>query len=397
MVHVTLSPGNRQAGAATLIFSVTILFLVSLITVYVSQSVLFDQKISNNDVRHKHSFEAAETGMAAAKAYIRNNGPDADEDDVLDPVFDTNADGVGDTNTTAVGNGNSVTVAVNDLSGGDMTTLQIVAQGFSDDRSANSTVQQLVTRVDPLPNAPGNPFTTRSSVVIQGAATIHNPEGHSTIWSGGDIDLGSNNATATEIADPGDVGYPGCMDVPMTCGTLQSSNKVTIGLDVIENDSTLGNMNDDEMFANFFGMGPQQFRDAMVTLETTPANADTDLHLATNEIVWVDGDTALTGITLGCEAAVVGAGTCALADREPSILVVDGDLTLSGTPHFYGLVFITGNVVGSGNTTFHGALVTAGTVNQAAGSLAVWFNTDVINSLRVLGPLANPSGSWQDF
>lgn len=396
MVKVILSPANRQAGAATLIFSVTILFLVSLITVYVAQSVLFDQKISNNDVRHKHSFEAAETGMAAAKAYVRND-PDVDDDGVPDPVFDTNADGLGDSTTTAVGNGNSVNVAVTDISAGALSTLVITAQGFADDQSANTTVQQTVTRVDPLPNAPGNPFTTRSSVVIQGSATIHNPEGHSTIWSGGDIDLGSNNSTATEIADPGDVNYPNCMDTPMTCGTLQSSNKVILGLDVIEHDSTLGNMSANEMFANFFGMTPQQFRDAMATVETTTANAAADIDLATNEVIWVDGNAALNGGTMGCTATVVGAGTCALADREPSILVVDGDFALSGTPHFYGLVYVTGNLTSSGNTTFHGALVTAGTVNATGGSLDVWFNTDVINSLRVLGPLGNPSGSWKDF
>ena len=172
---------------------------------------------------------------------------------------------------------------------------------------------------------------------------------------------------------------------------------MTLGLDVIENDTTIGSMNDDQMFFNFFGMSPQQFRDAMVTIDTTPANADTEVHLATSEIIWIDGNTALDTVTMGCNAAIVGAGTCALADREPSILVIDGDLALTGTPHFYGLVFITGNVNGGGNTTFHGALITSGTVNVTSGSLDVWFNTDVINSLRTIGPLGNPSGSWKDF
>ena len=49
----------------------------------------------------------------------------------------------------------------------------------------------------------------------------------------------------------------------MSCSTIASSNKVVIGLDVIENDATLGNMTADQMFANFFGLSPQQFRDAM--------------------------------------------------------------------------------------------------------------------------------------
>ena len=110
----------------------------------------------------------------------------------------------------------TVTVTLTDLSS-NMTNIQIVATGRSDDGTAVRQITQTIMTINPLPNAPDNPVITRGSMVIGGSATVHNPEGHSTIWSGDDVDLGSNNSTATEIADSTQVSYPGCMYTPMTC------------------------------------------------------------------------------------------------------------------------------------------------------------------------------------
>lgn len=387
---------HKQRGVATLLFSVTILFLVSLVSVYTSRAIIFDQKIANNDVRQKHAFEAAEAGMSSAKAYLRS-GADQDDDGVPDPVFDTDADGVGDALTATLGGGHTTTVTITDMSGGSMNELRIDSQGVSDDASAQVNVSTVVTKLDPLPNAPGSPLTTRGSVVINGSATVHNPQGHSTIWSGGDIDLGSNNSTATNIADPVDANYPTCMETPMTCSTVKSSNKVIIGLDAIEHDSSLSNMNGDEFFTNFFGISPESFRDSLVTIDTSGANAALDAHLATNEVIWADGNASLSGVTVGCTSAVTGNNTCPVGDQKPSILVVDGDLTISGTPHFYGAVFVTGDINLSGNSTFHGVLIVSGDNNVGGGSLDVWYNTDIIDSLRSIGPLSVPAGGWKDF
>ena len=183
----------------------------------------------------------------------------------------------------------------------------------------------------------------------------------------------------------------------MTCSTVKSSNKVIIGLDAIEHDSSLSNMNGDEFFTNFFGISPESFRDSLVTIDTTGANAAAEAHLATNEVIWADGNASLSGVTVGCTSAVTGNNTCPVGDQKPSILVVDGDLTISGTPHFYGAVFVTGDINLSGNSTFHGVLIVSGDNNVGGGSLDVWFNTDIISSLRTIGPLSVPAGGWKDF
>jgi hypothetical protein len=58
--------------------------------------------VSANDFRSRQAFEAAESGLQMALAYIGSSGG-ADKDGIPgnDPVFDTNADGIGDSLTAA--------------------------------------------------------------------------------------------------------------------------------------------------------------------------------------------------------------------------------------------------------------------------------------------------------
>lgn len=386
---------SLQKGVLTLVISLVILSLSTLVTINLSRAILMEQRIANNDNRARQAFEAAEAGINAALIYLGND-PDVDLNGVIDPVFDTNADGTGDSNSADIGTG-SVTVTTTDLSG-DMASIRIVAQGFSDDRSATRTITQTLVTINPLPNMPDNPLVTRGGIVISGSATVHNPEGHSTIWSGGDIDLGSNNSTSTEVPDIGDPGYPACMDIPMTCNLVSASNRLIAGVDVIENDSSLGALTSDEVFQNFFGTNPTTYRASLVTIDTTPATAAADSHLATHEVVWIDGNANLSNITVGCTTAVTGSGVCPAANTKPSIVIVDGDATFGGTPHFYGLLFVRGNVTGSGSVTVHGAMVIGGTSNSSTGgSLDIWYSSSVLEGVARAGATTGSAGTWRDF
>ena len=389
------SKSNNQ-GFVTLTISIVLLMAVTLISLFAVRSISLENKVTNNLNRRDIAFQAAEAGMASAFNYLATD-PDVDGDNVIDSVVDTDGDGIGDTNEMDIGTARAV-ITVVDLSDGEMTIFQVTSTGFSDDNSAAQVISQVLANVDPLPNTPDNPMTTVGGVIISGSATVHNPEGHSTIWSGGDIDMGSNNATSTNVADPGDAGYPGCMDTPMTCGTVSSSNKLIAGLDVIEHDSSLGALSADEMFINFFGMNPKTYRASMVSIETTPDNVATDAHLAKNEVIWVEGDADLSGITVGCSSRVTGGNVCSDADTKPSVIIVNGDASFSGSPHFYGIVFVMGSLDASSNTTIHGAVVSAGEVtNSTGGSLDVWYNSDILAGLRRAGPLTGSPGTWRDY
>jgi len=384
-----------QRGAITLVVSLAILMLSTMVTFNVSKAILMEQKITNNESRATLAFEAAEAGMIQAMAYLRND-PDVDLDGVVDAVFDTNADGEGDTNTMDVGTG-SVTVTVTDLSG-NLTEFAISAQGFSDDRSATRTISQVMVTINPLPNSPSNPVISKGSIIISGSATVHNPEGHSTIWSGNDIDLGSNNSTSTEVPDAADPDYPGCMDIPMSCDLVDSSNRQLAGVDIIENDSSLGSLTVDEFFQNFFGMSRSTYRASMVTIDTKPGAANAAIDLATHEVIWIEGDHKFRGVTVGCTTSVTGNNVCPAANTKPSIVIVNGNASFSGTPQFYGLLFVTGSVDVGGNTNVHGAMATAGNATSSTGgSLDVWYSSSVLGGTSMAGASTGSAGTWKDF
>jgi hypothetical protein len=375
-----------------------------MVAAYTGSTILFEQKVSANEFRAGQAFEAAESGLSSALAYMASRGGvDKDRDGVIDPVYDLDGDGIGDINTDTFSDNSSVAVSV----GGTFPNYAIEAVGVSDDLSATRTVRIIGASVDAIPNAPENPLTTRSVVVINGSATVHNPEGHSTIWGGDDVDLGSNNATATNVANPNDAGYPTCMDTPMTCSTTRSSTKVAVGMDVIENDSSLANLTEAQMFQNFFGSSMANYRESRVTLEVAAANANnlaTDdanpgVHLATGEVIWVEGDTLLENLTtVGCAAPVTGAGDCDDADLDPSVMIINGNLETKGTPTFYGLVYVVGSIFLGGNNTVQGAAVVSGSITSTTGgSLDIWFNSDMLNQSRDNGPLGGSPGSWRDW
>lgn len=399
--HVKYSeckPITRQRGAIVLSLSIIFLLLTTFVTLYSSKAILLEQKIVNNQTRSKLAFEAAEFGMSTAIQYISDD-IDRNNDGAVDAIFSVDANNIGTTNTSDVGN-ESVSVIITDIDGdpNTLSTFRITSQGFSDDSTATRTIIQVIKVVDALPNVPDNPLTTRGTVNINGSATVHNPEGNSTVWSGGDVDIGSNNASATYIADPSGAGYPSCMDTPMTCSTAKTSNKVTVGLDIIEHDNNLKNLTNFELFENFFGMSPSAYRESKVTVDLAAgSDFSAGASLAQNEVVWYDGDADINGVTVGCSVAVNGGNVCALANEDPSIVIINGNATMKGGPHFYGIVFVMGDVTLSGNSTFHGGLVVAGDSNSTSGSLDVWYNSRLLNDTRDNAGFSASSGTWHDF
>lgn len=391
----TLAPIARQRGVLTLVVSLAILMLSTMVTFSVTKAILMEQKISNNEIRAKQAFEAAEAGMLAAMDYI-DDGADRNNDGTLDFVFSVDANGYGTTNTMAVGTG-TVTITLTALSA-DFTSIRIDATGRSDDRTASRTITQTVVTINPLPNAPENPVVTRGTVIIGGSATVHNEEGFSTIWSGGDVDLGSNNSTHTQVPDVDDPGYPLCMDTPGSCALADSSNRNLASVDVIENDASLAALSANEFFLNFFGVSQATYRASMVTIDTTPANFNTVADLAQYEVIWVSGNTTIQGTTIGCTESVTGGGECDIADRRPCIVIIDGNATFNGTPHIYGILYVTGNLSMSGNATVHGAVVSAGNAsNSTGGSLDIWYNSDILAGTAMAGNSTGSAGTWVDF
>jgi hypothetical protein len=158
-------------------------------------------------------------------------------------------------------------------------------------------------------------------------------------------------------------------------------------------------MSINELFENFFGMSLAQYRASVVTLETTPENANADVQNAGYEVIWIEGDTTFVfNTTIGCATNPPSNQPCPASDMQPSIVIVNGDLTTSGSPHFTGLVVVTGSIEISGNTDVYGALIAGGTVtNNTGGSLDLTYHSDALERTIQIGPFSAAAGSWRDF
>lgn len=386
---------RSQEGAATLLITVTILVLITLVSFYTSRSVLMEQRITNADARSKEAFQAAEAGIRRAMAYLTED-MDRDNDGEVDPlVIGSDGESPGTSNVLTLDSGATATITLfgpgadfgNPPSaiptGSDDFRITIRSVGLAADGSATRTIWQTIAKIDPLPNVPSNPITTKGTVVIGGSATVHNPEGHSTIWSGSNVALGSNQSTATNIANPNDPNYPTCMSTG-SCSVTQSSNNNHVGVDVIEYDASLASLTGSEFFRNFFGMSPQDYRRTMSTQTLEPAQVGTADGM-TGEVIWVDGDASFTG---GPE---IGS-----AD-EPVIMIIDGDASFSGNTNIHGIVMILGDINMTGNTTVTGAVVSNGNTSNTTGSLDIYYNSSVLQRTRNSGPVAASPGGWRDF
>jgi hypothetical protein len=373
---------RKQRGVTTLIISLIILMLSTLVVFNVSKAILMEQKISNNDTRAKQAFEAAEAGINVALDYLNTN-PDRDGVAGIDPVFDLNpVDGIGETSLATIG---SATVMVT-ITGTPAAPGIITAEGVSNDGTATKTLTISAARTNPLPNGPQNPIIVRGGLIVGGNASVVNPEGFSTIWSGSDVDVSTNQTDTTMVPDLSSNGYPACMDIPMTCATVNSSNKNVVGVDVVENDASLSSLTANQFFQNFFGMTQTAYQASMVTINATTATAEASVTNALSEVIWVEGGATING------NGTMGSLT------QPSILIVNGNLSVQGGFDFFGIVYVTGTIDIQGTSTVTGAAIVAGANNSnASGNLTITFNSSVINNTSLAGSTTGGAGSWRDF
>ncbi len=389
---------NWQNGAATLFMSLIILFLMTFILIFAAKSLLFDKKVTSNYLRYKQAFETAESGINYAYDNYDGTGTGFPCEKSLN---DSSCGSV--VSTISLDPAFSV-----DVSSGTATSV-----GYSDDRTAKVTINERIKLLSPLPNVPANPFTGRSNLLFSGSASVYNPEGNSTIWSGKNTDLSN---TQTFIADPSQGTYPVCLDTAVTCKTTQTTTHSNVGLDVVENDDNLGNLTGNEFFENFFGLTKTAFkssglltRPVLTSSEFPPPSGDSNPNLL-NEIVWVDGDASIgAGDLLGCNTVSYSGGgydkitssTCGDSPLTPSLIIVDGDLNISGGPSIYGLLYVTGDITGpsgagGGNLLVEGAVLVENNSNTS-GNITVIYNSDMLDIIKENGDYSGIPGTWRDF
>lgn len=404
-----------QRGIATLVSAVAFLFLAALLAIFVSRTTLMEQRMSGNEIRHKQAFEAAQAGLDQAMIFISTTPPGADK----------NADNIADGTVLAtLANGTQYKVAfcdptnppvaatqlcpdapagaiacdvLNNETNPDgtnettyMGTPMVVSCGWSDDLIAHHMVRQMIGSVTPIASAPTNPLTAKGGMNVGGSANVVNYFNNLTVWTGGSLSsIGNSGKTFVRnptVSPPAEGTTP--PGPPNSCSTSADyvclTDKNTTGPDVIDNDPTLSNLTDAQMFSNYFGRTLEQFRNEVVP----PSNDITAAQIGTlagakGTTVLVTGDTTLPNSTFG--------------SRElPVVLVIDGDLDLQGGPTVYGTVYVTGNVTGGGNLLNYGAMIVEGSV-EPTGSVDIIYDPFVTGNTANSGRPGWIPGTWRDW
>lgn len=288
-----------------------------------------------------------------------------------------------------------------DCMGGNGSAL-VTARGWSDDCAAVRTITQCVGTIDIFgdEDGPEQPFISKAGVGAFGNAKIINRYSNITIWAGGaDSVHGASYGTyirpsGTEIGDyTTEQLDSSCAVSPCTVTGNPGPNTQLIsnrnsgnGIDVITDDATLASLNQTDFFATFFNnthKGIKQIADrsGRVFDPATQSIADE------TGLTWVDGDINIPSIDVG-------------NSTTPVILIVDGDLQLSGGT-VYGIVYVTGALVITGNPVVKGSIMSENILESSGvGTLTLVYKPwGASNGPETFLPGfgAIIAGSWKDW
>jgi len=105
-------------------------------------------------------------------------------------------------------------------------------------------------------------------------------------------------------------------------------------------------------------------------------------------LIWVNGDTSLSGGTVG-------------SATSPATLIINGDFTLTGSPIFFGVIYVTGELTIHGTPVVTGSVVSEAGPNTGTGNLTIVYKPwgDGSNQAPpfITGTGTVIAGSWKDW
>ena len=419
------SPGARQQrGAAALVVTSLLFFVMVLVTLFVNRNLVFEQRASANQYRATQAFEAAEAGAEWALAQL--NDPQRIGPDCL-PVADSAATsfrsryisqtsaafaartwndgavatplqptcvraGTGwncscPTNGAPVlnasaGDGPLPAFSLQFVAGDKPGTLRVLATGCTSlageclagstsNADATARVDVTVGLLAGLRTPPAAALTTRGSVDADGAA------------------FGAHNADpATGLALHAGAGIAaGQARLTVPAGAPAASA-------LLSGDAGLAALSADRFFASYFGLDKQRWK-AQPAVKRLVCSSDcgaaiTAAAAATDgsALIWIDGDLALDGpVTVG-------------SVEHPVVLVVDGTARIRGAVTFHGLLY--GTALSWNDTAVPGAVVRGAAVSESNyagnGTPEFVYDSSVLTTLTTRsGSFARINGGWRDF
>jgi len=427
-----LSTPTKQKGVATLFTAIILLIAITLVVMLSGKTVVNETKIAADNYRISQATNAANYAMDFGVDYFNTGGFDQDTNNTADNIhladnWNTGTGALGTDGTldefelTSTDNSQTTFSTVNfsnDAAAiarcggtvGNWKSGLITAIGISDDRLSTRTITQCVGPLNILrDDGPKQPLVAQGNVALTGNARIINRYTNTTIWSGGNVSIGSSSAMETYIKDPavGTLDPSDATDLARLLETdedtdtqLVSNNNLGNGLDIIDDDPSLGTLDGLDFFTNFFNVETREQLKSLAGNQTYTNMNDAITTPVKSGLIWVeeaDGSQTMNGGTIG-------------STQSPAIVIINGDFSLGGNSTIYGLLYVTGKYTIAGTPTVVGANVVEGTnlttetpatppiVNGVGTiSLVYWqgFASASANPLHGLTTVIN--GSWRDW
>ncbi len=436
----TPRPGT-QRGAAALIVVMLLFFIISLVAAYAGRNLIFEQKTSANQYRATQAFEAAEAGLEWALAMLNGGridtacSPPSPVNNAL-PSFrqrylNIDADGnyaprlwadnitrerpscvqsdagwncscpTGAAPTPVIPAGTATrpafrvcfevvdpaqpgVVRVVSTGGTTFATVDRPCQegGEGTGGEAAASVSVVVALSSALPTPPSAALTAKGNLSITGTSvTLVNTDAQTngvTTQVGGTLAVVSGDFTRHSLP-----------------GTPENRSSIV--------DTHLGSLTPAQVFTSQFHMPMTTYKGQPATVRVDCSSDCANRLLQAvqgnpGRIVWVDSNLTLS-------ANVDDLGT----EDEPAIIVVDGDISITGNLSIVGLLYGQGNISIIGTSLdVRGAVVAAGNILRVGTTTTIEYNPPhsvqptlippVLTHLRLgSGSLVRVPGSWRDF
>lgn len=418
--HFHPPAAHRQRGAATLVMVLGLFMVMALAAAYASRGLMFEQRISANNLRATQAFEAAEAGLEWAIGMLGQGRVDANCLPTVDAGASTFRDRYLSQDANGLFSASPGQAALRPacvLSGGNfacscpvegaavvLPAVAGLAPAFQvrfvidpalnrpgmlrvESRGCNS----IGTQCDPAQGNPADAEATVSTLVALSPALASPPLAALTVRA--NLNLGggaarvanSGDGNGMALAVGGNVSNDSSAQISGAPGTPADAARVS-------DDSALGGLNAQRLFLSVFGVDTATYKHqpAVLRLNCSSGCTETLAQAAganPGRPIWIDGDLDLTGdVSLG-------------SDSHPQVLVVQGDIRNAGDFRLKGLLYLGGTQwdVTAGSAQVQGAVVAENDLT-VAGAPVVSRDAALLERLRLrMGSLVRVPGAWRDF
>lgn len=354
----------------TLIITIISLVIMTMIVLFAANYGVFEQKITRNIYRNTEAYEAAEAGIEFVIPYLALNKATLLANKVngyIQPITNNNITNV------ILSNGSQYSITYTNPIANNYNLLLLTSSGISSDNTSTRTIQQLVQFGSQLSKTPQSTIISQGIVSLAGNTNITNKQTNITIQSGKNITFQGSSQTTTS--------------------TGKSSSPSGLKNDVQQNNASLASMTPSDLFATYFGISSSSFKNNVANYYNNNSNTNysSSLNGKVGTTIWIDQSNG---------SATINGNTTIGSPTQPVILIVNGNLSLSGNLTIYGMVYEMGgstttDVLGTVNIT--GGLVTSGALNLS-GNTGITFDSAIFsNIINNNGYFAKVPGSWKDF